>query len=78
MGIAVPGVGLQVGTRQSHEVLTMHELKDICDPATIYARAEPDDEYDPRPEPVDPYMIDQDEYDIEDDGSLVEDDEDEE
>ena len=43
----------------------------------VYARAEPDDEYDPRPEPVDPYMIDQDEYDIEDDGTLEIDDEDE-
>jgi hypothetical protein len=54
-----------------------HELKDFCDRAPLYARAEPDDEYDPRPEPVDPYMIDQDEYDIEDDGSLEIDDEDE-
>ncbi len=36
-----------------------HELKDFCDRAPLYARAEPDDEYDPRPEPVDPYLIDQ-------------------
>jgi len=56
----------------------MHELKDICDHSTMYARAEPDDEYDPHPEPMDPYMIDQDEYDIEDDGTMDVDDEDEE
>jgi hypothetical protein len=34
----------------------------------VYSRAEPDDEYDPRPEPLDPYLID-------DDGSQIEDEE---
>ena len=56
----------------------MHDRNDICDRSKMYARAEPDDEYDPRPEPMDPYMIDEDEYDIEDNGSLDVDDEDEE
>jgi hypothetical protein len=55
-----------------------HEFNNFCDSTPLYARAEPDDEYDPRPQPVDPYMIDQDEYDIEDDGTMDVDDEDDE
>jgi hypothetical protein len=54
-----------------------HEFNNFSDSTPLYARAEPDDEYDPRPQPVDPYMIDQDEYDIEDDGAMEIDDEDE-
>lgn len=50
----------------------MSELRDICDRPIIRSRAEPDDEYDPRPEPLDPSLID-DEYDIEDDGALDDD-----
>jgi hypothetical protein len=46
------------------------ELKQSCDPAALSCRAEPDDEY-PRPEPVDPKLIErhryEDEYDEEED-----------
>lgn len=40
----------------------MLEARDLRDHPNVFARAEPDDEYDnPRPEPLDPYLIDQDE-----------------
>ena len=38
----------------------------------VYARAEPDDEY-PKPEPLDPYLIDEDENDLNDEDELDED-----
>jgi hypothetical protein len=38
----------------------MFEARDFCDSPNVYARAEPDDEY-PIPEPLDPYLIDEDE-----------------
>jgi hypothetical protein len=42
----------------------MLEPRDLRDRPNVFARAEPDDEYDnPRPEPLDPYLIDQDEDD---------------
>jgi hypothetical protein len=49
----------------------MSELRNVCDRPTIYGRAEPDDEYDPLPK--DPNLTDQDEYEIEDDDELDED-----
>jgi hypothetical protein len=51
----------------------MSELRDICDRPIIRSRAEPDDEYDPRTEPLDRFLIDPDEYEIEDDGELNDD-----
>lgn len=40
----------------------------------VYARAEPDDEYDRKPEPLDPYLYDHDDDDdIEDQDELDED-----
>jgi hypothetical protein len=43
------------------EVPTMNEQAVL----PFYARAEPDDEYDiHKPEPLDPYLIDKDEYEI--------------
>jgi hypothetical protein len=39
----------------------------------VYARAEPDDEYDKKPEPLDPYLIDEDEADLDDEDELDED-----
>ncbi len=53
----------------------MHEPRDFCDRPSVYARAEPDDEYDRRPDPLDPYLVDDDPYDIEDEEELDEDDE---
>ncbi len=52
----------------------MHEPRDFCDRPSVYARAEPDDEYDRRPDPLDPYLVDPDEYDIEDEEESDEDD----
>ena len=56
----------------------MHEARDFCDRPSVYARAEPDDEYDRRPDPLDPYLVDHDqnEYDV-DEGEEDEFDEDE-
>ncbi len=51
----------------------MHEPRDFCDRPSVYARAEPDDEYDRRPDPLDPYLSDPDEYDIEDEEESEED-----
>jgi hypothetical protein len=51
----------------------MFELRDVHDRPTVYARAEPDDEYDPKPEPLDPYLHDSDDEDIEDEGEFDED-----
>ncbi len=45
----------------------MSKTEDVHD--RLHARAEPDDEYyydDHRPEPLDPYEIDRDQYDIDD------------
>ena len=42
------------------------ELKAICDLPILYCRAEPDDEY-PRPEPLDPILIDKYRYEDEED-----------
>jgi hypothetical protein len=41
----------------------MFESREFCDRPIIYSRAEPDDEYEPKPEPLDPYLIDHDERD---------------
>jgi hypothetical protein len=49
----------------------MPEPRDICD---VYARAEPDDEYDHKPEPLDPYLIDENGENIEEEEELDEDD----
>jgi len=38
----------------------MFEARDFCERPPAYSRAEPDDEYDPRPDPLDPYLIEQD------------------
>jgi hypothetical protein len=77
MGIAAAGMATPIGDTQVIEVLTMSELRDICDRPTIYSRAEPDDEYDPRPEPLDPYLIDPDDDEIDDEEVLdVDEDED--
>ncbi len=49
---------------------------DFYDNPTVFCRAEPDDEYDPKPDPLDPYLIDQDEVDeteIDDEEELDED-----
>lgn len=43
----------------------MLEARDFWDRPRVYARAEPDDEYDPTPEPLDPFLIDRDQYDPE-------------
>ena len=54
----------------------MHDPRDISDRPSVYARAEPDDEYDRRPDPLDPYLIERnesEEYNFDD----IEDDEDE-
>lgn len=51
----------------------MFDPRDVCDRPRVYARAEPDDEYDPRPEPLDPYLHDRDDEDIEDEDELDED-----
>jgi hypothetical protein len=49
----------------------MPEARDFCD---VYARAEPDDEYeDHKPEPLDPYLIDEDGETIEEEEELDED-----
>jgi hypothetical protein len=48
----------------------MHEPGNFSDSPSVYARAEPDDEYDRRPDPLDPYLVDRDEYDIEDEEEL--------
>lgn len=44
----------------------MFDPRDVCDRPRVYARAEPDDEYDRKPEPLDPYLYDRDDDDIED------------
>jgi hypothetical protein len=54
----------------------MHEPRDFCDRPSVYARAEPDDEYDRRPDPLDPYLFDRDE-DVDEEDELDELDEDE-
>jgi hypothetical protein len=52
----------------------MSESREFCDRPIVYSRAEPDDEYDPKPEPLDPYLIDHDEEsDIMDEEELDED-----
>lgn len=55
----------------------MHEPRDFCDRPSVYARAEPDDEYDRRPDPLDPYLVDHDQdddqYNVEDEEELDED-----
>jgi hypothetical protein len=48
----------------------MSELRDLYDRPTVYARAEPDDEYDSKPEPLDPFMEDK---EIDDEEELDED-----
>jgi hypothetical protein len=50
----------------------MLELRDDSDRPNIYSRAEPDDEYNPRPKPTDPELIDE-----EDPYNKIEDEEDE-
>ena len=40
----------------------MFEARDFCDRPTVYSRAEPDDEYDPRPDPFDPNLIEPEEW----------------
>ncbi len=50
----------------------MPEARELCDRPTMYARAEPDDEYD-NPKTDDPYLIDEDETDINDEEELDED-----
>jgi len=42
----------------------MRDARDFCDRPSVYARAEPDDEYDRRPDPLDPYLIDEDDRDV--------------
>ena len=54
----------------------MIESTDRSERPLIYSRAEPDDLYDPPPEPEDPYLIDQDEYESEELEIFDEDDED--
>jgi hypothetical protein len=51
----------------------MLELRTHYDRPTIHGRAEPDDEYDPNPKPLAPKLIDPDDYDIDDDDELDED-----
>jgi hypothetical protein len=52
----------------------MLEPRDFRDRPIVYARAEPDDEYDsPKPDTFDPYLIDEDEADINDEEELDED-----
>jgi len=52
----------------------MLQPRDFRDHPNVFARAEPDDEYDnPRAEPLDPYLIDEDEEDINDEEELDED-----
>ena len=41
------------------------ELTETCGPI-LYGRAEPDDEYNPTPEPLDPKLIDEYRYEDED------------
>jgi len=53
----------------------MHEARDFCDRPSVYARAEPDDEYNPQPDPMDPYLIDHDELDIDEEEEEFDDDE---
>lgn len=36
----------------------------------LYGRAEPDDLYDPPPEIIDPYLIDQEDFELDDDSEL--------
>jgi hypothetical protein len=52
------------------EVLTMPGLRDSqLSPhfgPILYGRAEPDDLYDPPPEAIDPYLIDQEDFELED------------
>jgi hypothetical protein len=52
----------------------MPELRDVCERPTIYSRAEPDDEYDRLPNPMDPSLTDEGEYEIDDEDELDEDD----
>ena len=42
----------------------MPEAKDFCERPSVYARAEPDDEYESRLEPLDPYLVDPEMYEI--------------
>jgi len=42
----------------------MPEAKDLCERFSVYARAEPDDEYEWSPEPLDPDLFDPDLYEI--------------
>jgi hypothetical protein len=54
----------------------MFEVREFCDSLPVYSRAEPDDEYEPRPDPLDPYLIEQDdrrENELEDEEELDED-----
>jgi hypothetical protein len=43
----------------------MQNAREEYDRPIIFGRAEPDDEYLPRPEPLDPYLIDEDREEIE-------------
>jgi len=44
----------------------LNELNQTCGPI-LYGRAEPDDEFNPKPEPLDPKLIDEFPYEDEDD-----------
>jgi hypothetical protein len=51
----------------------MFEARDFCDRPPVHSRAEPDDEYDARPDPLDPRLIGQDDErhrDLDDDEEL--------
>jgi hypothetical protein len=69
-GVATPTKWIKL---PSPEVPTMTEARDFCELPTVYARAEPDDEY-PKPEPMDPYLIDEDQEEIIEEEEVDEDD----
>jgi hypothetical protein len=73
LGIAAEEIEILMEGTISPEVPRMFDPRDVCDRPRVYARAEPDDEYDPRPEPLDPYLHDGDDEDIEDEDELDED-----
>jgi hypothetical protein len=66
LGIAAGGIEIPIDGIISSEVPSMFDPRDVCDRPRVYARAEPDDEYDRKPEPLDPYLYDRDDDDIED------------
>lgn len=53
----------------------MAEPRDYRDRPRVYARAEPDDEYDRKPEPLDPYLHDRNDDDMLDDEDELDEDE---